>query len=407
MKLSRSSSVTAVVAASVLTLTACGSNMAPAASSSTSGAASSVASSSSASGSASTSPMTSGAETSTPATSAPAAGGTSYTPMPGLSGSLKGAGASSQGAAMDAWIAEYGKLQSGVTVNYDGVGSGAGREQMIAGSVNFAGSDAYMKAEELEKVKAVCGPEGVIDIPVYISPIAVPFKLEGINELNLKPATLAKIFDGKIATWNDPAIAADNPGVTLPDTAVVPVHRSDASGTTENFMDYLSEAAASDWTHEAGKDWPIDGGESGEKTAGVIQVVQSTEGAIGYADASATDGMTSAKIGVGDTFVAYSPEAAAAVVDSSKRAEGRPEGDLAIELAHDTTASGVYPIVLVSYHIACKSYQDEATANMVKDFLSFVVTQGQTVAQEAAGSAPISAELAAEALASISSIKVG
>ena len=336
------------------------------------------------------------------ATTAASGSGTS------LSGTLKGSGASSQESAMTAWIAGYQGVQPDVTVQYDSVGSGAGRENLIAGAVDFAGSDAALDEEERQAVTETCGPDGAMNIPVYISPVAVPFNVEGVDELNLSPDTLAKIFDLKITNWNDPAIAADNPDATLPDLQITAVNRSDESGTTENFMEYLSAAAPDSWSYEADKAWPVSGGEAAAQTTGVIEVVGSTNGAIGYADASAVGSLNAAKIGVGDEFVAFSPEAAAKVVDASELSPSDVNGDLAIDLARDTTESGAYPIVLVSYHIVCHTYADQSTADLVKDFVGYVVSeQGQQASAEAAGSAPISADLRAKAQASLELIQAG
>lgn len=323
-----------------------------------------------------------------------------------LSGDIKSSGASSQEAAMTAWIAGYQGVQPGVTVQYDSIGSGGGRENLIAGATDFAGSDAYLDEEEREAVKEVCGDGGAYHIPVYISPVAIPYNLPGVETLQLKPDTLAKIMNQDITTWNDPAIAADNPDAELPDMDITVVHRSDDSGTTENFMEYLSAAAGDVWTHEADKVWPVPA-EGAAQTTGVMQVINSTEGTIGYADASAVTGQAAA-IGVGEEFVEFSPEAAAKVVDASDPADTGVEGDLALELARDTTESGAYPIVLVSYHIACSSYDDAERANLVKDFLSYVVSEdGQAVAADAAGSAPISPEMCDKAVALIDTIQGG
>jgi phosphate transport system substrate-binding protein len=323
-----------------------------------------------------------------------------------LSGDLKASGASSQEAAMTAWIAGYQGVQPGVTVQYDSIGSGGGRENIISGASDFAGSDAYLDEEEREAVKESCGDGGAYHIPVYISPVAVPYNLPGVDGLQLKPETLAKIMNQDITVWNDPAIAADNPDAELPDTEITVVHRSDDSGTTENFMEYLAAAAPDAWPHEADKAWPVPA-EAAAQNTGVIQVVNSTEGTIAYADASVVTGQ-SASIGVGDEFVEFSPEAAAKVVDASEPADTGVEGDLALELARDTTESGAYPIVLVSYHVACSSYDDPERANLVKDFLTYVVSEdGQAAAAEAAGSAPISAELRDEAIALIGTIQGG
>ena len=311
-----------------------------------------------------------------------------------MSGSLAASGASSQNSAMTAWIAGYQDEQPDVTVTYDAIGSGGGRENFLAGAVDLAGSDAYLDEGEIEAAKEVCGDGGALNLPVYISPIAVPYNLPGVDTLNLTPDVLAQIFDQQITTWDDEAIAADNPDAELPDTDITVVNRSDESGTTENYMEYLSAAAPDSWSYDPADAWPVTGGEAAAQTTGVIQVVSNTEGAIGYADASAVGDLNTASIGVGDEFVEYSAEAAARVVDASEPAETGVEGDLALDIARDTTESGAYPIVLVSYHIVCTEYDDAATADLVTNFVTYVASEdGQTAAAEAAGSAPISDDL--------------
>ncbi len=325
-----------------------------------------------------------------------------------LTGTLKGSGASSQNSAMTAWIAGYQDVQPGVTVTYDAIGSGGGRENLLAGAVDFAGSDAFLDETEAEDVKEFCGDGGALNIPVYISPVAIPYNLPGVDALNLKPDVLAQIFDQQITTWNDPAIAADNPDAELPDTDITVVNRSDESGTTENFMEYLSAAAPDSWSYEADKVWPVGGGEAAAQTTGVIQVVGSTEGAIGYSDASAIGDLSTAAIGVGEEFTEYSAEGAAKVVDKSEPADTGIEGDLALDLARDTTESGAYPIVLVSYHIVCSEYADAAKADLVKDFVGYVLSEdGQQAAADAAGSAPISDDLRGKAEESLSMVSGG
>ena len=325
-----------------------------------------------------------------------------------LNGTLDGAGASSQQAAMQGWTAGYSGVQPGVTVNYDPVGSGGGREQFTSGGVDFAGSDAYLDDEELAQAKERCGGGEVFELPNYISPIAVVYNLEGVDELNLSPQVIAGIFDQKITTWNDPAIAADNPGVTLPDLAVTPVNRSDESGTTENFTEYLAAAAGEAWPHEPDGNWPVPGGEAAQGTSGVISAVSGGNGTIGYADESQAGELGVAKVGVGGEFVAPTPEAAAAVVENSERVQGRGQYDFAIELARDTTASGSYPIVLVSYHIGCVTYDDQEKAGLVADFMGYVISQeGQQAAAQAAGSAPISDALRQQAQTAVDAITAG
>jgi phosphate transport system substrate-binding protein len=308
-----------------------------------------------------------------------------------LSGTLNGAGASSQQAAMQGWTAGFSSAQPDVTINYDPVGSGGGREQFLAGGVDFAGSDAALDDEELAQAEERCGAAGVFEMPNYISPIAVIYNLEGVDELNLSPETVAGIFAQKITTWNDPAIAEDNPEAELPDTAITPVNRADDSGTTTNFTEYLSAVAPDVWTDEPDGVWPIEGGEAAQGTSGVVQAVGAGDGAIGYADLSQAGDLGVAKIGIGEEFVEPTPEGAAAVVEASEKVPGRGEFDFAIEVARDTTESGQYPIVLVSYHIGCVEYEEQEKADLVKAFMGYVISEeGQQAAAEAAGSAPIS-----------------
>ncbi|NAZ74365.1 phosphate ABC transporter substrate-binding protein PstS [Kineococcus sp. T13] len=324
-----------------------------------------------------------------------------------LSGDLSGAGASTQTVAQQTWAAGFQSTNPDVTVNYDPVGSGGGREQFLSGGVPFAGSDAYLKDEELTTAQERCNGGNAIDLPVYVSPIAIAYNLPGVADLKLSPDTIAKIFLGQITTWNDPAIAADNAGVTLPATAITPVHRSDDSGTTQNFTDYLHTAAPSVWTAEPAQAWPVQGGEAAQGTSGVIQAIQGGEGTIGYADESqVTDELGKAQVKVGDAFVGPTAEAAAAVVDASPEVEGRPEGDIAIKLDRATTAAGAYPVVLVSYAVVCSSYEDAAEGEMVKAYMTYITSEeGQQAAADEAGSAPISEKLRGEITTSLELIK--
>jgi phosphate transport system substrate-binding protein len=308
-----------------------------------------------------------------------------------LSGTLSGVGSSAQGSAMEAWIAAFNEKYPDVTINYEPQGSGAGREQFASGAVKFAGSDAALNAEETTKAKAVCGD--IVQVPLYVSPIAIAFNLPGITSLQLKPATIAKIFDGKITSWDDDAIAADNDGVDLPDTEITTVHRSDKSGTTENFVDYLKGAAADDWSYAVSGDWPASGGEAAQGTSGVIAAIKSAEGGIGYADASQAGGLGVVKVEVGSAFVEPSADAAAKILAESERVPGQGDAGYAYKLNRSPDESGTYPVVLVTYSLACTQYSSQGDVDLVKAFLSFIVSEeGQKIAQENAGSAPLSAE---------------
>jgi phosphate transport system substrate-binding protein len=325
-----------------------------------------------------------------------------------LSGDLVGAGSSAQQAAMQAWQAGFNTQQPGVTLSYDPIGSGGGREQFTAGGIDFAGSDAALDDEELTAATERCGGGEVFELPNYISAIAVVYNVEGVDQLDLAPATVAGIFTGAITNWNDPAIAADNPGVALPDLAITPVHRADDSGTTTNFTDYLSQAAPEVWTSAPDGEWPLPGGEAANGTSGVISAVSAGNGAIGYADESQAGDLGIASIGVGGEYVAPSPEAAAAVVANSPAVEGRGQYDLAVSVNRTTSSADEYPIVLVSYHIGCVRYDDQATADAVKAFMGYVISEeGQQAAADAAGSSPITDDARTSAQTVVDAITAG
>ena len=324
-----------------------------------------------------------------------------------LSGTLNGSGASSQGSASDAWVAAFQTEHSDVTVNYSPDGSGAGRKAFISGGVQYAGSDSALSDAELAGSFAGCAPDSkAIDVPVYISPIAVIFNVDGLDKLNLDAATIAGIFKGTITSWDDPAIAALNPSATLPSAAIHAVHRSDDSGTTKNFADYLNQVAPEVWDAAPADTFPYKGGEAAQGTSGVVDAVTNGKNTIGYADASRAGKLGVAAIKVGTEFVGYSAKAAAEVVAGSPLVEGRSANDIAIKLDRKTTDPTHYPLVLVSYLIACQQYPDAAVANLVKAYLGYIASDaGQSEAAASAGSAPLSADLAGKVKAAIATIK--
>jgi len=335
-------------------------------------------------------------------------GGNSTDGGSSLSGTLAGGGASSQEKAQGVWRAAFQGANSGVTITYDPVGSGDGRSNFNSGAYLFAGSDSYLNDDEgeLTAAKERCNGEDPIEVPAYVSPIAVAFNLPGIDSLNLSAETIAKIFTGKITTWNDPAIAAENDGVELPDLDIDTVHRSDDSGTTKNFTDYLSKAGNGAWTADPDGLWP-DGlkGEAAEGTSGVIGVITDNEGMIGYADHSATEGLGIVSIKVGADYNAPSAEGAAKVVAVSEREAGRPAIDMAINIDRTTTESGAYPLVLTSYLIACQHYDSADDAALVEGFLSYIVsTEGQQAAADEVGSAPLESSIQTEAAGIVGAI---
>jgi phosphate transport system substrate-binding protein len=207
--------------------------------------------------------------------------------------------------------------------------------------------------------------------------------------------------------WNDDAIASQNADVDLPALAITAVHRSDDSGTTKNFTDYLDKTASDIWTVGAIETWPTEfGGEGAKGTSGVVDAVTAGNGTIGYADASKAGDLGTVAIKVGDGYVSYSAEAASKVIEASTLVEGRESYDLAFKIARDTTESGVYPIVLVSYLTGCNEYLDPEVAKIVKAYASYIISEkGQATAASAGGTAPISASLREQAQAIIDAIK--
>jgi len=324
---------------------------------------------------------------------------------------LVGAGASSQSAAMDGWKAGFAAQAPDVRVAYDPIGSGGGREMFLSGGADFGATDvALTDAEMADAVDRCAGTAGAVNLPVFISPIAIVYNLPELagTTLRLTPDLLAKIFTGAITDWSDPALAAVNPGAELPARHINPVHRSDDSGTTKTFTAYLAAAAPSVWEPGAIEAWGEGpgGGEGGDGTSGVVESVRIGAGSIGYAEASQIGDLAAAAILVGDEFVTFSPEAAAATLEASSRVPGRGAHDFTFELRRDVP--GTYPIVLVSYHVACLHYDDDARAGRVRDFLAFVVSpEGQAVATTTAGSAPLPGALSAELAAAVATISGG
>lgn len=324
-----------------------------------------------------------------------------------LSGLLLGDGASSQKAAQDVWVAAFQTLHPLATVEYNPIGSGSGREAFVAGASAFAGSDRSFTLSEIEEADFLsCAPDsGIIELPAYISPIAIVFNLEGVTELTLAPDTIAQIFSGEILRWNDQAIAELNPEQNLPDAAITAVHRGDDSGVTENFTDYLAQAAPESWPYPPSGEWPATGGEAASQTSGVVSAVTTGIGTIGYVDASRSTGLSVAAVLVGDSASLPTAESAAAIVDASSVEPGRSAGDLAMILDRATAEEGAYPIVLISYLIGCVEYRDPAQAELVKSYFEFILSDAaQRQAEEFAGSAPISTALYDSASAAVALI---
>ena len=289
------------------------------------------------------------------------------------SGTLTLSGSTAQANAMSAWIKAFQTACSGATVNYGGGGSGAGVTQFTAGSVDFAGSDFPLSSTQKPDADKRCGTGNqAIDIPMVAGPVAVGYNLPGVTSLQLSASTLAKIFAGKITKWNDAAIAADNAGVTLPSLGIQTFHRSDGSGTTYNFVNYLANDAKADWTYGVNKNWPASGGQGAKGSSAVAQGVKSTAGGIGYFELSyaTQSSISTAKVGNGQgAFV----EATGANTVSflSKATVSGTNGDLALAFDYANPDTTAYPAALVTYEIVCQKGNKAAQLPLIKSFLTY------------------------------------
>ncbi|MBO3740570.1 phosphate ABC transporter substrate-binding protein PstS [Actinoplanes flavus] len=332
------------------------------------------------------------------------AGGTSSA-APGdcVGGSLTAQGSTAQKNAMDDWIKAYQTTCADSKVDYQGTGSGAGIEAFIAGTADFAGSDSALKEEEQPQADAKCAGGKALNLPMVIGPIAVVYNVEGVDGLQLSSATIAKIFGGKITKWNDAAIAAENTGAKLPDAKIETVHRADESGTTDNFTKYLSKTAEADWTYGNAKAWKAPGGTGVSKSDGIATKVKGTPNTISYVELSFAEnsGLQTAKIknGAGE-YVELSGESAGKTFENAE-IKGT-DGDLALSLDYATTTPGAYPIVLVTYEIACS--KGSAKAKEVQAFLKYTSSSEGQKALADLGYAPLPETLRTKVADSVAKI---
>ncbi|PRB09018.1 PstS family phosphate ABC transporter substrate-binding protein [Microbacterium sp. MYb64] len=324
-----------------------------------------------------------------------------------LTGTITSGGSSAQANAQAAWTAAYNAQVKGVTINYDkSQGSGGGVTNFLSGAYDFAGSDSPLNADQTTQSKALC-TEGGINIPVYLDGVAIVFNIPGVTDLKLSGETIAKIFSLKITDWSDAAITKDN-GTALPAGKITTVARSDGSGTTANFTNYLAGTQSSVWTFPAGKDWPVEGDVSKQKGgSGVVQAVEAGTGTIGYADHSAIGKLSSASILQDGKAIAFSPEAVSKTFDvAAVDASNGVKGDLSKKFDYSKLTAETYPIPLVSYAIACTTFKTPAQAALVKSYIGFIdSTIGQQVAVKNAGAAPLPDSVLKAAQESLATIK--
>jgi len=319
-------------------------------------------------------------------------------------GDLKGAGSTFQKNIVAQWIKDFGASCSGATIDYQGVGSGAGIKQFGAKTVDFAGSDSVMKPDEQAAADKRCGGPAV-HLPITAGGIAIAYKLDAVKDLQLSPKTIAGIFQGTVKKWDDPAVKADNPSASLPSTAITAVHRSDSSGTTSVFSKFLTATAGADWKLGEGKEltWPASV-QGAAKSDGVTQAVSGSEGAITYVEASfaASSGLGVAKVKNG------AGEYAALTADSvSKALEGAsvPDSGSDLQVKYDfaNTTAGAYPITAISYEIVCSKGNDPAKLALLKAFLTYDATTGQQAAT-GLGFAPLPQSIATKVTAAVAAL---
>jgi phosphate transport system substrate-binding protein len=319
------------------------------------------------------------------------------------SGSITGQGSTFQQNLEKQWSSDYASKCSGAQVTYTGTGSGAGIQQFGSGTIDFAGSDVVMKPDEQSAANQACGSTA-LHVPVTAGGIAIIYNLQGVDNLQLSPDTLAGIFEGKITKWNDPKIAADNSGVKLPSTAIKTYHRADGSGTTSVLSSYLKAASPSVWTLGSDKtlNWPS--GQAANGSSGVVAGVKQTPGSVTYAEVSFAkqNSLPTAKIkNASGSYVDISADTVSQAIGSGYSVTGTGN-DLSGTL--DFTKMSGYPISTVSYAIVCSTYKNAAKGSLVKDYLTYAVTTGQSQA-DALGFAPLPSSLVDKDKATLAAIK--
>jgi phosphate transport system substrate-binding protein len=317
-------------------------------------------------------------------------------------GSLNGQGSTFQQAIEQQWASDFASKCSGAQVTYTGVGSSAGIEQFGNGTIDLAGSDATMIDTEQSAADKSCGSPA-ITIPVTAGGVAVIYNVKDVSNLQLSAKTLAGIFMGTIKTWNDPAIKADNPGVSLPSEPIKSYHRADGSGTTKVFSGFLDATAKPVWTLGSDKEIGWTSGQGATGSDGVTQGVKNTQGGITYAEISYANqnNLPTAKIkGTAGDYAAISSETVSQAIGSGFTITGTGN-NLAGTL--DFTKMQGYPISTVSYVIVCSKYKDAAKGKLVNAYLSYAIGDGQAKADQL-GFAPLPTSIHDKAKSSIDTI---
>nr|WP_180218339.1 phosphate ABC transporter substrate-binding protein PstS [Streptomyces albus] len=321
-------------------------------------------------------------------------------------GKLLASGSSAQKNAMDVWTQTYQSACGNTQLNYKPTGSGAGIQEFLQGKTAFAGSDSALKPDEVAKSKKVCKGGQAIDLPMVGGPVAVTYNVSGVDDLVLDADTLAKIFDSKITKWNDPAIKKLNPDAKLPGTKIQAFHRSDESGTTDNFTKYLNTAAPGSWKHEPAKAWAGKGGQGADGSSGIATNVKQNDGSIGYVELSYATGndLNTVKLDTGakEPVEATTDNASKAIADAKVVGQGK---DLSLELNYKTKTEGAYPITLVTYEIACDKGNKKESLDATKSFLTYTASEDGQKALTEKGYAPIPDEIITKVRSTVDGLK--
>ena len=316
--------------------------------------------------------------------------------------SLQGAGATFPNPLYQKWLSEYGKAHANIKIDYQSLGSGAGIKQLKEQTVDFGASDAPLKDED---IKTFSGE--VVHIPTVLGAVVITYNLAGISQpLQFSPDVIADIFLGKIKKWNDPRIVADNAGVTLPATDITVVHRSDSSGTSAVFTDYLSKVSP-EWKEKVGAgvspSWPT--GIGGKGNEGVTGQVKNTPNTIGYVELAYAmqNKLPAAQVkNQGGNFIEPTIDTVTAAAASF--AATTPE-DLRVSITNAPGAQ-VYPISSYTYILVYKDQKDAAKGKALVDFVWWGIHDGQSFAKDL-HYAPLPADIAKRAEAKIKSITHG
>ena len=313
---------------------------------------------------------------------------------------LNGAGATFPNPIYQKWFSEYHNVHKDVQINYQSIGSGGGIQQLTSGTVDFGASDGPMTDEQLSKVSGK-----VFHIPTVLGAVVPMYNINGVTgELKFTGEVLADIYLGNIKKWNDPKLAKDNPGVKFPDEEIVVVHRSDGSGTTYIFTDYLSKVSSA-WKDKVGKgtsvNWPA--GLGGKGNEGVSGMVKQTEGSLGYVELiyAVSNKMSYGTVqNAAGTFVKASLESVTAAAASVK---DMPE-DFRVSI---TNAPGkdAYPISSFTWLLVPAEWTDAGKEKAFVDFLTWMVDKGQSMTS-ALQYAPLPKNVAAKVKARIKEVKV-